>query len=102
MGVGSTLSPEQSEKSQGLDAQTERWGSSRCPATPEARSKSTNMDCLVDVGEGNYKEIQIKSREDDAIFTPQMFKLRSNFFLTCSVNSKRGDHLWGVSFRGVP
>jgi hypothetical protein len=54
----------------------------------------TGIDCLVDVGEGNYKEIQIKSREDDAIFTPKLFKPRNSFFLICSVNSKRGDFLW--------
>src|SRR6266566_1355001 len=54
----------------------------------------TGIDCLVDVGEGNYKEIQIKSREEDAIFTPRRFKPRSNFFLICSVSSRRGDYLW--------
>ena len=54
----------------------------------------TGIDCLVDVGKSNYKEIQIKSREDDAVFTPRIFKPRNNFFLICSVNSKRGNFLW--------
>jgi hypothetical protein len=54
----------------------------------------TGIDCLVDVGDGNFKEIQIKSREDESIFTPRMFKPRNRFFLICSVNSKRGDFLW--------
>ena len=53
----------------------------------------TGIDCLVDVGKSNYKEIQIKSREDDAIFTPRIFKPKNNFFLICSVNSKRGNFL---------
>jgi hypothetical protein len=52
------------------------------------------IDCLIDVGEGNYKEIQIKSRENDAIFTPRRFKPRNSFFLICSVNSRRGNFLW--------
>jgi len=54
----------------------------------------TGIDCLVDVGAGNYKEIQIKSREDDAIFTARKFKPRNTFFLICSVNSRRGNFLW--------
>src|SRR5437660_3150463 len=54
----------------------------------------TGIDCLVDVGEGNYKEIQIKSRQDDAIFTPRKFKPKDSFFLICSVSSRRGDYLW--------
>jgi len=54
----------------------------------------TGIDCLVDVGDGNYKEIQIKSRQDDAIFTPRKFKPKDSFFLICSVSSRRGDYLW--------
>src|SRR2546425_12651003 len=54
----------------------------------------TGIDCLVDVGDGNYKEIQIKSREDDATFTARKFKSRNRLFMICSVASKRGDFLW--------
>ena len=52
------------------------------------------IDCLVDVGKGNYKEIQIKSRQDSAIFATRKFTPRERFFVICSVNSKKGDFLW--------
>jgi len=54
----------------------------------------TGIDCLVDVGEGNYKEIQIKSRQDSAVFTIRKFTPSDHFFVICSVNSKQGDYLW--------
>jgi hypothetical protein len=54
----------------------------------------TGIDYLVDVGEGNYKEIQIKSREDTAIFTTRIFKPSDRRYVICSVNSKHGGFLW--------
>ncbi len=49
------------------------------------------IDCLVDVGGGNYKEIQIKSREDSPVFTARKFKPRDNFYFVCfRVNGPRG------------
>ena len=54
----------------------------------------SGIDCLVDVGEGNYKEVQIKYREDRPVFVARKFKPRGNFFIICYLNTRRGNDLW--------
>ena len=56
----------------------------------------TGIDCLVDVGEGNYKEIQVKYRENEPIFQARNFKPRENFYLICFLRGKHGDDFWIV------
>jgi len=56
----------------------------------------SGIDCLVDVGGGSYKEIQIKYREDRPVFVARKFKPRGNFFLICYLNTRRGNDLWVV------
>lgn len=50
----------------------------------------TGIDCLVDVGEGNYKEIQVKYREDQPIFAARTFRPRDNFYFVCYLSTRRG------------
>jgi len=40
-------------------------------------------DCLVDVDGGNYKEIQVKYREDNPVFLARKFAPRENFYIIC-------------------
>jgi hypothetical protein len=54
----------------------------------------TGIDCLVDIGEGNYKEIQIKYREDEPTFTARNFKPRDNFYIICYLSTRRGVDFW--------
>ena len=54
----------------------------------------TGIDCLVDVGEGNYKEIQVKYRENEPTFLARNFKPRENFYLICFLREKHGDDFW--------
>jgi uncharacterized protein YjhX (UPF0386 family) len=46
----------------------------------------TGIDCLVDVGEGNYKEIQIKYSQDRGLFQVRATKFtpRDSFYIMCS------------------
>jgi len=49
------------------------------------------------VGEGNYKEIQIKYRENEPIFQARDFKKpRDNFYVICFLRGKHGDDFWIV------
>ncbi len=50
----------------------------------------SGIDCLVDVGEGNYKEIQIKYRENEPIFQARRFKPRDNFYFVCYLKTLHG------------
>jgi hypothetical protein len=55
----------------------------------------TGIDCLVDVGGGNYKEIQVKSREGaEAIFRSKKFEPLSTSYFVCVLRGKRGDDFW--------
>jgi hypothetical protein len=67
----------------------------------------TGIDCLVDVGEGNYKEIQVKYREDQPIFAARTFRPRDNFYFICYLNTRRGSDFWIIPSKvfhelGVP
>lgn len=67
----------------------------------------TGIDCLVDVGEGNYKEIQVKYREDQPIFAARTFKPRDNFYFICYLSTRRGSDFWIIPSKvfhelGVP
>ena len=50
----------------------------------------TGIDCIVDVGDGNYREVQIKYREKTPIFTARDFRPRDNFFFICWLVDSRG------------
>jgi hypothetical protein len=52
------------------------------------------VDCLVDVGGGNYKEIQVKYREDNPVFLARKFAPRENFYIICYLRTMRGEDLW--------
>lgn len=53
------------------------------------------IDCLVDVGEGNYKEIQVKSsRQDNPTFTQRNLKPRDRLYVVCHLRTYRGDDFW--------
>ncbi len=55
----------------------------------------TGIDCLVDVGEGNYKEVQVKSREGgEPTFRARKFQPRDNFYFVCFLRGKRDDDFW--------
>ncbi len=54
------------------------------------------IDCLVDVGNGNYKEIQIKYREDNPVFTARSFRPRPNFYVICYLSTRHRNHFWVV------
>jgi hypothetical protein len=56
----------------------------------------SGIDCLVDIGEGNYKEIQIKYRENEPIFQARRFKPRDNFYFVCYLKTLHGDDFWIV------
>lgn len=56
----------------------------------------TGIDCLVDVGGGNYKEIQIKYREDEPIFNARRFTPRDNFYITCYLSTRWGRSIWTI------
>jgi len=46
----------------------------------------TGIDCLVDVGKGNYKEIQVKYSQDRGLFQVRdsKFQPRDSFYIMCS------------------
>ncbi len=54
----------------------------------------TGIDCLVDVGGGDYKEIQVKYREDEPIFNARKFSPRHNFYIACYLSSRWGRNIW--------
>jgi hypothetical protein len=67
---------------------------------------NTGIDCLVDVGEGNYKEIQVKYRGDQPIFAARTFKPNSCYFV-CYLSTRRGSDFWIIPSKtfhelGVP
>ena len=57
------------------------------------------VDCLIDVGRGNYKEVQIKFREDEPTFRAKDFQPRDNFYFICFCRSRRGDDFWIIPSR---
>jgi hypothetical protein len=56
----------------------------------------TGIDCLVDGGRGNYKEIQIKHREDQAMFHVRNFEPRNNYYVICILSTRREDNIWVI------
>jgi len=54
----------------------------------------TGIDCLVDVGEGNYKEIQVKYREDSPVFLARKFNPRETFYIVCFLRTIRSEDVW--------
>lgn len=54
------------------------------------------IDCLVKAGEGNYKEIQIKYRENQPIFNVKSFKSRTSFFVICYLKGQYDDPMWVI------
>ncbi len=56
----------------------------------------TGVDFLVDVGNGNYKELQVKYREGDTAFTARNFPPRDNFYIICYFHGRSDDDFWIV------
>jgi len=46
------------------------------------------LDCLVEVGEGEFKEIQIKTRLEKPLFQIKYVRPRENFYIVCYLLSK--------------
>jgi hypothetical protein len=56
----------------------------------------TGVDFLVDVGSGNYKEVQAKYREGEPTFTARDFEPRDSFYVICYFHGKHDDDFWIV------
>lgn len=56
----------------------------------------TGIDCLVGSGDGNYKEIQIKYREDRGVFSVRNFQPRKNYYIVCVLSTRYEDDLWVI------
>ncbi len=54
----------------------------------------TGIDFLVDVGRGNYIEIQVKSRDGDPTFSVRSFEPRANFIIICYLRGRNEDDFW--------
>jgi len=54
----------------------------------------SGIDCLVKSGDGDYKEIQIKYRENKPIFRVKNLKPSESFFVICYLKGKYGDDIW--------
>ena len=55
------------------------------------------IDFLVGIGKGNYKEVQVKSREGDPTFSVKNFVPRDNFYIICYLRGKHDeDDFWIV------
>lgn len=54
------------------------------------------IDCLVDVGNGNYKEVQIKYRENEAVFNARRFAPRDNFYVICCLSTRGRLEFWTI------
>ena len=59
----------------------------------------TGIDGLVDVGGGNYREIQVKYREDSPTFLARKFTPRESFYIICYLNTRHGEELWVLPSR---
>lgn len=59
----------------------------------------TGIDFLIDVGDGKYKEIQVKSRDGDPTFSIKSFSPRDNFFVICYLRRRNEDDIWIVPSR---
>ena len=54
------------------------------------------VDCVVDIGGGNYREVQIKYRENKATFTARFTRPRDNFLIVCWLNDHGRDDFWTI------
>src|SRR5438132_1832889 len=59
----------------------------------------TGIDFVIDVGDGRYKEIQVKSRDEDPTFSIKSFNPRDNFFIICYLRRRNEDDIWIVPSR---
>ena len=60
------------------------------------------IDCLVDVGGGSYKEIQVKYRETNATFLARKFTPRESFYVICYLRTIRSEDIWVIPGKVVP
>lgn len=56
----------------------------------------SGIDCVVDIGGGNYREVQIKYREKTPNFLARIFKPRNKFFIVCWLNEHGHDDFWAI------
>jgi hypothetical protein len=56
----------------------------------------TGIDCLIGDGKGNYKEIQVKYREDHARFRLKAFKPRDSLYIMCYLNTRHDETYWVI------
>jgi len=54
------------------------------------------IDCLVDVGDGRYKEIQVKYREKSPLFQVRKFKPRDSFYIICCLGLGTEGKIWVI------
>jgi len=54
----------------------------------------TGIDCLVDVGKGKYREVQVKYREDHGLFQVKEFEPRDSFYIMCYLSTRYGETYW--------
>jgi hypothetical protein len=59
----------------------------------------SGIDCVVDIGGGNYREVQIKYRENTPTFLARTFKPRDNFFVVCWLNDHGANDFWTIPSR---
>jgi hypothetical protein len=59
----------------------------------------SGVDCVVDIGGGNYREVQIKYRENSPIFAARNFRPRDSFFFVCWLSDRGGDDFWVIPSR---
>ena len=57
---------------------------------------SEGIDCLVDVGEGNYKEIQVKWREKNPLFQVRRYNPRPSFYIVCCLGTGSEGEMWVI------
>lgn len=56
----------------------------------------SGIDCIVDIGRGNYREIQIKYRENDSTFRARSFKPRDSFYIVCWLSDRGRQDFWTI------
>lgn len=56
----------------------------------------SGIDCVVDIGGGSYKEVQIKYRENTPVFSARAFKSRDSFFIVCWLSDRDRNDFWAI------
>jgi hypothetical protein len=54
------------------------------------------IDCLVDVGDGKYKEVRVKYREKNPLFQVKKFRPRDNFYVVRCLGLGSEGKLWVI------